>query len=457
MKPFKLLIVLILSCFYMMAYSEDYLNTMLQPEQVAEDLNQWIQFLDKTHPQLSYTVDNVEAFYGDVEKLKSSITQPISVLEFWRLVSSFNRALNDGHTVINLPKLRELANQHVRSGGGLFPYQVVFSNNRLFIRSELHGKPTKFKGYEITKINGQNIRDFVEPLLERTNGDSKRFRKALLQRRFATYIWLYYGNIKTFDLVMRKCGEEQKVTVVASREAFAQDKTFSDNFKFEMLDTSNALLTINTFSWGEDYADVIEFLHLSFSKIAKSNIQHLIIDIRENGGGDDKIWIDGILPYIADKKWRTGSHYKVKVIEGRAREGQSVGDVIEGQNSFKEVNSDVTEFKGDVSVLISDFTYSSAILFANVIQDHGFGLLVGEATGGKSGQTGGTQATSLKYSKLRVISPRFYLERPKGGSNNKSVKPDIIIDYDKNEPFQLVSELIKHRSLNIKSSKWQTK
>lgn len=171
-------------------------------------------------------------------------------------------------------------------------------------------------------------------------------------------------------------------------------------------------------------------MHESFAKIAEANIQHLIIDIRENGGGDDAIWIDGILPYIADKKWRTGSNYKARVIEGRADEGETVGDVVEGQNRFREIEADLKKFEGEVSVLISAFTYSSSIIFANVIQDHQFGILVGGVIVGKCGQTGGTQAINLKHLNLRVVSPFFYLERPKGGNNHMPITPDVVINYD---------------------------
>lgn len=153
------------------------------------------------------------------------------------------------------------------------------------------------------------------------------------------------------------------------------------------------------------------------------------------------------MPYIADKTWRTGSNNKFKVLKGRANKGRKVGEIIESENSFRDVDNSVEKFTGDVSVLISAFTYSSSILFANVVQDHQFGQLVGEATGGKSGQTGGTQAITLTHSKLKVVSPFFYIERPKGGDNHNPVEPDVVINYDKKIPEQLVNKLITKRSL----------
>ncbi len=447
----KYIITLFLLCFTFFsqfAYSDDYFNTMLQPEQVHEDLEQWITFLDKTHPQLSYTVKDVDGFYRDVESLKNSIKQPISVLDFWKKVSLFNSTLNDGHTVINVAKLTTRSNEYIQSGGALFPFEVIFDGDKVIIKSQTNGVATPFRGAEITAINGQNIADFVAPLLARTNGDSEQFRKALLQRRFAQYIWLYYGEFDEFTLALDKYGQKQTKVVKASNTELNVDDVFSDKFKFEILDKNNALLTLNSFNWGAKYKDVVSFIHNAFAQLEKHQIEHLIIDIRQNGGGDDAIWIDGILPYVADKTWRTGSNNKFKILEGRARKDYKVGDVIESENSFREVDTSVKKFKGDVSVLISPFTYSSSILFANVMQDHQFGQLVGESTGGKSGQTGGTQAIALKHSKLRAISPFFYLARPKGGENHSPVVPDIAINYDKTIPEQLVNKLINQRNVS---------
>ena len=54
----------------------------------------------------------------------------------------------------------------------------------------------------------------------------------------------------------------------------------------------------------------------------------LIIDIRANPGGDDDVWIEGIMPYLATRSFSNGSSYRLKIIEGRQKEGQKVGDII---------------------------------------------------------------------------------------------------------------------------------
>ncbi|WP_375587360.1 hypothetical protein [Flagellimonas aurea] len=48
----------------------------------------------------------------------------------------------------------------------------------------------------------------------------------------------------------------------------------------------------------------------SFSERQSQGMFHLLIDIRYNGDGDDQFWMKGLLQYIADRHYRSGSNYK---------------------------------------------------------------------------------------------------------------------------------------------------
>ena len=70
------------------------------------------------------------------------------------------------------------------------------------------------------------------------------------------------------------------------------------------------------------------------------------------------------MPYIATKPYRNGSDYVLKIIEGRQKEGQKVGDVVRGsQSTYQPALDNPLRFTGKVYVLIGPYTYSSAILF----------------------------------------------------------------------------------------------
>ncbi len=50
-----------------------------------------------------------------------------------------------------------------------------------------------------------------------------------------------------------------------------------------------------------------------FTELRDNACKHLIIDVRDNGGGDDQMWMQGIMPYIAKKKWQRMLHFAGRV------------------------------------------------------------------------------------------------------------------------------------------------
>jgi len=428
----------------------DHFNSMLQPEAAKSDIDQWLEFIDKTHPGLAYTVKDIDAFHSKVNQYKNSLNKPISVRKFWFDMMQFNSAISDGHVSLTPSKKEEITQEYLQKGGTLFPFSVIFDNEQLLIQEKLNGKPSKLAGNAITKINGTPIKEILEPLLKRTHGDSDNQRKAVLATRFAIYYWMYFGEQKQFTLDIKKGAHEiHDITVKASNDISFSDDSFESKFQYSLINKDTGLLTVDTFTWREDEARVFDFFKSAFTKIKKQNLTHLIIDIRKNGGGDDNIWKKGIIPYIADKPWKTGSNYKVKILAGSEDEGETAGDVVTGEiSSIQQVEIDnPLKFTGEVSILAGAFTYSSSILFMNTIQDHQFGKLVGDKTGGKSGQTGGTQHLTLTNSQLHSVVPRFWLTRPKGGHNLELVTLDTIINYDPMQPNQLIDKLLVEHNL----------
>jgi C-terminal processing protease CtpA/Prc len=425
---------------------------MLQPQEAKNDIDQWLAFIEKIHPDLAYTIKDVALFYKEINQFKNSINKPISVRNFWLEMMKFNSMTSDGHFSLTPNKKEQLIQDYMLNGGTLFPFKVIFDNDQLIIKEQLNGEPAKLVGNVIKKINGIAISTVLEPLLKRTHGDSDAQRKAILATRFSTYYWLYFGEQKQFTLdIQRDADEIEGITVSASTEISTVDKSFESSFQFSQLNKDTALLTINTFLWLEEEARVFDFFKSAFTAIKKQNITHLIIDIRKNSGGDDHFWKQGILPYIADKAWRTGSNYKLKVIAGRVGKGKKEGDVVIGEiSSIQAAELDnPLKFSGNVSVLVGPYTYSSSILFMNTVQDYELGKLVGDKTGGKSGQTGGIQTLALSNSNLFTVVPRFWLTRPKGGHNLELVTLDTVIDYDPMQPTQLIDKLLLNHKVSL--------
>ena len=73
-------------------------------------------------------------------------------------------------------------------------------------------------------------------------------------------------------------------------------------------------------------------------------------------------------------------------------------------------------FTGKVQVRIGPGTYSSAILFANVMRDFGLATLVGSGDAARQSQSGGVRNVRLPHTGLVMSLPRFILDPPAGSS-----------------------------------------
>ncbi|MDF0715625.1 S41 family peptidase [Muricauda sp. 334s03] len=446
MKSTILLLLMVLTFPPLTAQKSPYehLKTQLPPEDLKSDIDTWFDWLHATHPDLSYTVKDIDRLYQSVAQIRDSIIHPMEILEFWKRISPLNSQLSDGHTFVGYIN-STIVEDYILNGGNLFPFEVIFNKDDLVIHSLIDGKPSEYMGHQIVKINNIPIETITSSLLSRINGDSEEHRKAILQTKFSIFYMLMYGEQQKFDIEVLYDKKTQVISIngICGLPKLYREETFEDNFDLKILDHENAVLTVNSF-WWDDPERYYSFMDTSFSALQSHGISHLIIDIRKNGGGDDQFWMKGILRYIADKPYRWGSNYKKKIIAKFRDPGEVIGSIKEGEiDTLIPVDTTATNtFKGKVSILIGPYTYSSAILFANTVQDYTFGQLVGEPTGGKSGQTGSIQFFKMPNTGLTAVSPRFYLERPNGGKTTEPVTPDIIIDYNKLSPDELIAFLL---------------
>ncbi len=409
-------------------------------EQLRADLASIGLALERTHPDVSHSVDPA-VLARAMDDVRSKLDRPMSADEAWKVMSALNPVMADGHLTVQFPGGTAAEIQrHLKSGGRLFPYAVYVTGGAIFVRSRVDGSATPLAGKRIDTINGVPANDIVEKLLSHMNGDTPALRDEFLSDRFAFWYWKFFGEQRSFNL--RIGGIESVAEASADTPLAYREKTFDRLFRFEPLAGNAALLTIDEFYWS-DKPKFYEFTRAAFERMRDAGTRTLIIDIRANGGGDDDVWYEGLMPYIATKPYRNGSTYLLKIIEGRAKEGQKVGDVVRGAQDtvYQPRLDDPLRFKGKVYVLISPRTYSSAVLFSTAVQDNGFGTLVGVGGGARGTQSGGIQFIKLPNTQMTVVVPRFVLTRSSGRGG--LLQPDVLVVGDPFRPMTAIESILR--------------
>ncbi|BBN82544.1 hypothetical protein PA25_25290 [Pseudoalteromonas sp. A25] len=397
----------------------------LSTAQAIEDIDQWFNWLHQTHPDLSHSIADIDKFYEKVAQIKTTINEPLTAMQLWQKMAPLNGMLADGHLKVGHGSSSQWR-QWINEGVALFPFEVKVTQGSLIVERELAKQVSQYTGAKIVSINGKSTAVIVRKLLNNTHGDTPAFREHVLQSQFNRLFYMTFGPQKSFTIELEHNQKIHRVKLKAQAaipSSLAQ-QSFADAFNITYSNTT-ALLTINTFAW-HDFRQFLDYMDNTFSEIKKRKVNHLIIDIRNNGGGNDDMWMAGVLRYIADKPYKHFSSYRSKILLKYRDPGQIVGNVEQGENTrLIQPQPELDNFyRGKTSLLIGTGTYSSSIVFANTVQDYQFAQLIGTATGGRSTQSGGIQFMSLAHSQLQMISPRFLLTRPSGIKQMTPVQPE---------------------------------
>ena len=131
--------------------------------------------------------------------------------------------------------------------------------------------------------------------------------------------------------------------------------------------------------------------------------------------------------YLADEPFRLVSSMKEKLNEdnrGWFNYKGEVGDILSKDwNDYEQPMKPGTRFEGDVYLLTSAVSYSSAIVLATTLKDNDFATLVGETTGGFANQTAQGNLFNLPNSELRAYIATRLLVRPSGDTSRTGVVP----------------------------------
>jgi hypothetical protein len=421
-------------------------ETRYTPQQLLQDLSAMNAAIANTHPDVGHSIDP-QALSLAMLTLGRRMDRAMTRDEAWHEFASLNPLLADGHLNVIFPNWRGDTRLHLDAGGVLFPFEVqVAPEGDPLITAQLGGAASAHSGARLISINGRSAKEIASELLGRVHGDTPKFRAALLSQRWWLYYWRMYGAPERFDIEL---AADKRVSLnvrggTATPAVLAHEDDFDHAFRFELLPDHTALLTINTFSW-PDKQRFLSFTERAFAEARNAGVKSLIIDVRNNLGGDDDMWIQGVLPYIATQRYRWGSGYRKKVLKGHQDEGQTIGDVVTGQiERWIEPQRDhPLRYSGKTYVLIGALTYSSAVLFTQVIQDFGFGAIVGEGGASRATQSGGIQTTTLPHTGLVVTAPRFILTRPSAQSSPALMQADIPLQDDPLRPRAMIDALMQ--------------
>jgi C-terminal processing protease CtpA/Prc len=296
-----------------------------------------------------------------------------STEDYYRLLTELVARLKDGHTNVMPPK--ELSE---RMGG--LPLLLTRPVEGRVIVTEVLDPGLRAKGImpglEVVAVDGAEVkayaaRDIAPYVSASTPQDEalRTFGSQFLRGAVGTSARVAFRDVAGKQF-------EQQVPRV-SREARKAAMAVSPSFEFSMLPGDIAYVSLNSF---EDDSAADAWL-AAFDEIAKSSA--LVIDVRRNGGGNSDVGYK-ILSTLDSKafltsRWATRDYKPTWRAWGK--EQPMYAEAPEAVQPDPQ-----RQYRKPVLVLTSAATFSAAEDFAVAFDGMQRGTLVGEATGGSTGQ-----------------------------------------------------------------------
>lgn len=419
-------------------------NKKYSREALREDYTLLRNVLEKKHPSLYWYTpkDSMDYFFDEGYK---AISDSMTELQFgWKIIAPLTATIHCGHTSFSMSKSWNsfIKNKRIPS----FPLYLKIWGDTMVVVNNLNRQDSIIKkGTIITSINGLKSGEVVKRMFDFMveDGYADNVNYIRLSASFPYFHRNIFGIYKTYNVGYIDSAGNKKNTVlpyfsppvdslgkIKKQAPKTKERKFTRKEKLEnirslQIDTLSALMTINTFS----KASLHHFFKSSFRQLKKEKVQHLIIDIRANGGGDidNYVLLTKFLRKtsfkVADTSYAIGKSFRpytrhittgffnnlaLLFITHKKSDGKYHFGYWE-RHTFRPKHNNA--FSGQVYILTNGLTFSAASLFCNAVKGQENITLVGEETGGGWYGNSGIMIPDivLPKTKLHVRIPFFRL------------------------------------------------
>lgn len=431
--------------------------------ELQQDYTLLENILEAKHPAL-YWYTPKDSMDGYFRKYYRAIGDSMTEQQFaWHILAPLVGKIHCGHTSVSFSKayVKWVRGKRFPS----FPLYLKVWNDTMAVIGNLDRKDSIFKrGTLITSVNGLSNAALIRIMFGYLPEDGYASNSSYIRMsaNFPYYHRNIFGLSKTYRVsYIDSTGADKTVSVPLY--VYPKDSTKKDSlvakqkppkvpkekkvltYRSLEIDSSGrfATMNINSFTKGK----LRKFFRRSFKTLKKEHIDHLVIDIRNNGGG--RVGLSTLLTkYISRKPFRVAdSLYAVsdhlgpytKYVKGKFLNNIELFFVSHKKEDGKfhlthlerkTYSIKKNHYNGNVYVLTNGPTFSASALFCNAVKGQEKILLVGEETGGGWYGNSGIMIPdiSLPNTHLRVRLPLFRLVQynhiPVKGSG---VVPDVYV------------------------------
>lgn len=452
------------------------------------------------HPG-TYRYNDSAEIASALEDLRSQFSQDLTHADAYLAITKLTAQLKCDHTRAGFNNQNRIINSIIHYQPDKVPFTFKWVDGAMIVTRNASQSKFLQRGTSILSLNGIPVQEVQQEMLKYVGADGATDGNRLYKIEVNGYDFRYNAFDIFFPLLFPfeqdslelevasfEENKRQRLKVkLLRRETRAEilgeryrdfPKTRDDMWAFDIWEDKVGILTLNSFGlngWKAMTLDYKQFLANAFEALEKEQIEHLVIDIRENNGGNDEMAVElnsylsedfpeweregrtryvdfpeSVKPYI--KTWGNNPWYFSL--------NPSQKEPVNGYYIFKDNftpgkrKNKKKLYQGKIYLLTSAANTSLAFYVAHGFRKLGLGKIIGQETGGNLNDINGGQILfmTLPNSQVEIDFPimgGFTLEP----QPNQGVVPDIPVSYSQSDieegrdkEMEAVVALIKRRS-----------
>lgn len=403
--------------------------------------------------------------------LEQRVKRPIETTELYRLMSLTLAKIACNHTKAEQPPELEAWRQDHPSH---LPFRFQIVEGKMIVVGVDPAQQGLALGAEVTHINGRKVSDLIATLgayvpIDGQTTWSRATNLAddsdLMGSDFDHFYPYVFGIAAQYAIQFRSQNQAGLQTTTLKPLSFkawqklkwpgpAFRSNFSETTSWQLLDLETAYLKVETFVNYRKPVDATAFYDQIFSKINESGAEHLIVDLRDNGGGSSDATY-GLADFLTAKPyvWNKAIAYKTVRYgdlpnfidtwgDREAIFNAPLSDFTKTAQGYEEnpLNSPeellprtpaANAFKGRVTILTSPANGSGSTMLISKLRDLGRVSLVGGKAGGSGdGPTAGRIFNvKLPNSGIEMRVPNAFNQmQVQGFEALGGVTPDVLVE-----------------------------
>lgn len=439
---------IIITTFLLISFISYSQKRLISKDAAIQDIDSMQKYIEDIHPN-AYAYKSKESIDNLFESIKSKIIDSISIYELYNYASFLTANYGDGHLSTIFP------NNWNRENHLVIPFTIEISNKKVFVKKNIDRNGI-FENAEVIKINGIPINEIIDTMLVSRSGEALHFKKEMVKYYFPNLLYSIYGFENKFEVQFKQNNTTKTIVLDGvDYKNYLKMLNGDDNntLDFSAKYFKEKRICLIDFREFSDLERFKTFLDTVFNNIKRDSINNLIIDLRNNSGGNSVLG-DELFQYISKTDFtqydktilKVSSHLKSLWTSYYLPQGiiDSIivnellklpnGIVVRTDTVFNDdeeiikLNDISNRFYGNVYVLTSNFTFSSAADFAWCFKNYNMGKVIGEETGGWGLCYGDNVYTELLNSRLPInVSCKLFYNIGATEKSTHGVIPDFNI------------------------------